>query len=100
MRDSEGSNKISIMLEVGLPSPETKKEEYLPVANKRPLEDKVREMLELIDSGYDSDVEFIAIKRLYKELCCKKPSERVNNLKKMIEPVLAKYGYHVGNRED
>lgn len=94
------SGKISIMLEVGLPEREKLERQPLDMPKKKCLEDKVREMLDLVDSGHDSTVEFMAIQKLYKELCCKKPSQRVNNLKKMIEPVLAKYGYHTGSREE
>lgn len=92
--------KINIMLQIGVPTPEsTREEKPQAVENKKPLEDKVREMLELVDSGHESAVEFMAVKKLYSTLCCKPKTPRVENLKKMIEPVLAKYGYHVGNRE-
>lgn len=59
-----------------------------------PLEDKVRQAIELIDSGYCSHVEWLMINKLYRKLCGIKQTPRVVNLKKMIEPVLAKYGYH------
>lgn len=90
-------NSIKVMLELPMPAP-------APVApppvEKKPepkvsVEDKVREALECIDSGYESGVEWAMINRLYKDLCnLKKPSPRAENLKKMIEPVLAKFGYH------
>lgn len=61
---------------------------------RKPLEDRVRNAIELIDSGYKSDVTWLMIRKLYTKLQEMKPSPRVANLMKMIEPVLAKYGYH------
>lgn len=58
------------------------------------VEDKVRDALECIESGYKSDVEWLMINRLYTSLQKAKQSPRVRNLRKMIEPVMAKYGYH------
>jgi hypothetical protein len=59
------------------------------------VEDKVREALECIDSGYESHVEWLMIGGLYKKLKqLARPSPRALNLIEMIEPVLAKYGYH------
>ena len=92
----EGS-KLGISIQLSLPNSETTSRE---AAHKKhscmSLEDKVRDMIELVDSGYDSAVEFIMLKKLYSSLCKKKQSPRVQNLKKMIEPTLNKYGYHVG----
>jgi hypothetical protein len=74
------------------PRPVQKKE---PEEKKPGIEDSVREAIECIDSGHDSNVEWSLINRVYKDLCkLKKPSPRAENLKKMIEPVLSKYGYH------
>lgn len=85
---------ISIMLQVGMPSPEESCKHPKP-EQKRPVEDKVREAIQLVDSGMDSQVEWILLNKLYKSLCeLKKPTERAMSLKKMIEPVLSKYGYH------
>jgi hypothetical protein len=49
----------------------------------------------LIESGHDSQVEWRALKKFYKVLCCAKKTDKVLNLKNMIEPILAKYGYPV-----
>jgi hypothetical protein len=57
-------------------------------------EDKVRQAIELVDSGYCSDVEWIMLKKLYKALGEKSPTKRIRNMMDMIKPVLAKYGYH------
>jgi hypothetical protein len=58
------------------------------------IEDTVREAIELVDSGYCSNVEWILLNKLYEKLCCMKKTPRVQNIINMIEPVLAKYGYH------
>lgn len=82
--------RLHLMLE--LPPPVPQKQESEPT--RMSLEDKVRDALELIDSGYESRVEWLMINKLYHELCKRKPTPRVQNLKKMIKPVLAKFGYH------
>lgn len=84
--------KTKILIEVGsMPDPETSRK-----AEKRDCspEEKVRKALELINSGYDSAVEWIMINKLYRKLSSiKKPNTRVKNILKMISPVLSKYGY-------
>lgn len=89
-------NSIKVMLELPMPAPAP-----APVAQKKPestrvpLEDRVREALECIDSGHESGVEWAMINGLYRDLCkLKKPSPRAENIKEMIEPVLSKFGYH------
>jgi hypothetical protein len=87
-------SSIKLMLELPMPAPAP-----APVQQKKEpeysVEDKVREALECIDSGHESGVEWSMINRLYSDLCkLKKPNDRAKNLKKMIEPVLAKFGYH------
>lgn len=91
-------NSIKVMLELPMPAPQP-----VPVQEKKEekkedtvsIEDKVREALECIDSGYESGVEWAMINRLYKDLKgLKKPTDRAKNLMKMIEPTLAKFGYH------
>lgn len=92
---------IKLMLELPVPAPAPAPVHKKPEVEKVPLEDKVREALECIDSGYESGVEWAMINRLYADLCkLKKPSSRAENLKKMIEPVLAKYGYHKTPKEN
>lgn len=85
--------KIQIMLDTGAPKELRKPEPE--VCPKRPIEDEIRDSLELIDSGHDSAIEFRAIQGLYKQLCELKQTERIQNLRNMIRPVLSKYGYHV-----
>lgn len=84
-------SQIQLMLQMEVPSTADQKEEK----PKGPsVEDQVREALECIDSGHDSHVEWNMIRRLYRQLHdMKKKSPRVENLMKMIEPVLQKYGY-------
>lgn len=82
---------ISLCLQLDVPSPqETSEAESVPS-----VEDKVRSALDLIDSGYHSNVQWLTVNKLYKQLQdMPKKSKRVQNLIDMIEPVLAKYGYH------
>lgn len=83
---------LRLMIEMQEP-PKPKKEEYSRY--KIPVEDRVRDALENIDSGKESYRDWLFIKGLYDKLCSKeKPNKRVINLIKMIEPILAKYGYH------
>lgn len=89
---------IKLMLELPMPSAKPPQPPQPPQKKPEPresIEDKVREALECIDSGYESAVEWSMINRIYSDLCkLKKPSPRATNLKKLIEPVLSKYGYH------
>lgn len=88
------ANSIKVMLELPMPAPAPAVQKKLETP-KVPIEDKVREALECIDSGYESGVEWAMINGLYRSLCkLKKPSPRARNLIEMIEPVLAKFGYH------
>lgn len=80
--------QVSVMLEMDPPKPSESRPLRLSV------EDQVRQALELVESGYCSNVEWIMINKLYKKLCEMKPSPRVANLINMIKPVLAHYGYH------
>lgn len=82
--------KIAISLSMPEPGSPSCSKEMLPM----PIEDRVKDALDIIDSGHSSPVEWNMINRLYKALCRAKPSKRVENLKNMIEPVLAKFGYH------
>lgn len=81
-----------IRIELEMPEP------HAPSTNEDacaiPLEDKVRGMLERVESGYKSDVTWIALNKLYSKLQEMKSNERIENLKEMIEPVLSKFGYH------
>lgn len=85
--------QIKLMLDLGVPAESRKAEE--PTVPKRSIEDEVRDSLELIESDRQSSIEWRAIKGLYQQLCKMKQTERVQNLRNMIKPVLSKYGYHV-----
>ena len=92
-------NSTQIMISLSVPSPEStaKKEEI----KSTPLEDEIRDALELIDSGHESHVEWIMINKVFKALQDRpKKSPRVQNLINMIQPVLSKYGYHGTPKED
>lgn len=80
-----------IMISVGTPEPG----KGAPVAEAPSVEDQVKHALDCILSGYNSDVEWLLVNKLYKELKVqKKLTPRGQNIVKMIEPVLAKFGYH------
>jgi hypothetical protein len=85
-----GGSKIRVLMEVAMPQPGTGHPETRPP----PLEDKVRDALELIQSGYRSSTEWKMINKLYKHLQGLPRSPRVDTLMRMIEPVLSRYGYH------
>ncbi len=86
------TTKIHIMLETAPP-------EQIPEKSKLPeklsVEDRVRELIDCINSGYDSEMEWILLNKFYNTLQRSgKSGPRVDNLKKMIELVLSKFGYH------
>lgn len=70
------------------------KEQYPVKSRETGIEDDVREAIECIESGHDSVIEWKMINKLYKELRSMKKTPRVDNLIKMIEPVMSKYGLH------
>ncbi len=81
--------KVSSIIQVSLPEPAEKKKET-------PLEDRIRDMVQLVDNNVYTGVEFATLCRLYEALCAGKQTERVSNLKEMIRPVLARKGYFYG----
>lgn len=85
--------KLQILIDSG--TPEYIQRPHEDECERRPIEDEVRDSLELIDSGHDSSIEWRAIQGLYKQLTEMKQTSRVKNLRDMIRPVLSKYGYHV-----
>lgn len=91
---------IKVMIQVGMPKPA--EEKPAPEAPKKPtVEEKVRYALECIESGFDSHQEWIMLNKLYHDLMnMKNKNDRVQNLIKMIQPTLAKYGYHKVSSED
>lgn len=84
--------KLQVLIDMGTPRELTKPHE--DACEPRPIEDEVRDSLELIESGYESSIEWKAIQGLYKQLTQMKQTPRVTNLRDMIRPVLSKYGYH------
>lgn len=82
---------IRIMVETETPDPQTTRQAPSPVS----IEEQVRDALDLIESGHESEVEWIMINKLYNDLCkMSKKSPRIENLISLIEPVLQKYGFH------
>lgn len=83
----------SVLVRIEMPEP-VREERARPKSPKVSVEERVRDALECIESGHDSSVDWQFINKTYKQLCSLKQTPRVANLKKMIEPVLAHYGYH------
>lgn len=81
--------KVSISIE--MPKPDT---EIPEVYKKVSVEDKIRQMLDLIDTDHSDHVDWETLRRLYNKLqSIKAPSRRQKNLIDMITPVMEKYGY-------
>lgn len=87
-----------MLLSIDIQMPE-KRNDNLP--RRKSVEDRVRESLELIDSGYCSDIEWLMINKLHKQLVSMPgKNSRIRNLIDMIEATMRKYGYHgVGTEE-
>lgn len=81
--------KLSIQLE--MPQPQSAQPEQ---AQKPSIEERVREAVELCESGYCSSTEFLMLAKLAQALREKKQNPRIENLLQMIQPTLNKYGYH------
>lgn len=87
---------VGVNISVALQMPEASAPVTRPLAEPESVEDQVRSALDCIESGEDSHKEWLFINSVYKKLQgLKKPSKRAINVKKMIEPVLAHYGYHM-----
>jgi predicted Mrr-cat superfamily restriction endonuclease len=63
-------------------------------AKHRTPEECVRECIKLIESGYESNVEWKLLNRTYNKLKKMRKTKRVRNLIAMIEPILSKHGQH------
>ncbi len=84
---------MELLLKLCIPSPGQPKEPKGPPP--RPIEDEVREMLDLVNSQEESLIEWKALKRFYSDLCKRPQTPRIHNLREMIKPTLARYGFHV-----
>lgn len=90
----QGSKGTKLVISLQIPEPQVARATPPPV-KRPPLEDQVREALELIESGNESRMEWILLNKIHACLKKKKKlSPRGKNIVKMIEPVLAHYGYH------
>jgi len=77
--------KIRVEVEVAPPRRECTKH--------KSIEQRVRELLEDIDSGHPSAQQWEQVRRLFNKLACKpKLSKRAENLLRMMEPIIEKYG--------
>lgn len=84
--------KLQVLVDMGVP--EQLRKPAPEVCPKPPIEDRVRQMIENIESDRDSYVDFRALNHLYDDLCRMKQNKRIENLRNMIKPVLSKFGYH------
>lgn len=83
-------SKIKLIIEIGMPAAASAPSES---DDKCPPEAEVRKMLEKVNSGHDSEVEWKALKSLYAALRGKKDDKSIN-IMKMIEPTLNKNGFY------
>lgn len=79
--------RFSVQLE--MPDPDTSAASQPPSP-----EEQVRNAVDLVESGYCSDTEWLLLNKLYQDLCERPETPRIRNLLQMVEPVLSKYGYH------
>lgn len=88
-RAADRKQKIAIMIEVHQEPP-------APTSTKTgiTLEQKVRDALEIVDSGHKSDMEWAYLKKIYKALR-QNTDMRSKEICKMIEPVFQKYDIYV-----
>lgn len=68
-------------------------QERQPTVEKIPLEAKIKDMIDLVESGHDSAVEWITLNKIFRHLEGRS-DKRSKNLIDKIKPVLAKYGQH------
>lgn len=81
---------MGIKLELIIDTPPAEKSaQCMPLS----VEDRVRDLMERIDSGMDSTVEWNMLRRIYRSLRGINNS-RAKNLIKMMEPILHKNGYY------
>lgn len=91
---------MKILIALGMPEPQAESPAKPKPAERLSIEDQVRDAIECVESGYRSDVEWVLLNKLYKDLRGRKQTPRIRNLLKMIQPVLSKFGYHGTSSED
>lgn len=64
-----------------------------PTPRGIPLEEKVRDMIDCVESGEDSTTEWLTLNKLHGMLS-ERSDKRSKALLKVIEPVMAKYGQY------
>lgn len=87
-------SELSLVLKLQLPERKQAPAEAAKTVEKCTPEEQVRKLLEICERGDTSPRPFILLKKIHTALCEKKQTERVLNLRRMIEPLLGKYGYH------
>lgn len=82
--------KITINLE--MPQTDSPYKSQVPALTPQ---ERVRDALEEIMSGRESRREWSLVSKIYRDLVAKRNlNETEQNIKQMIEPVMAKFGYH------
>lgn len=85
----------NIVINLTLPAPGERPE----IQKKKPkscsVEEKIRGIIDLVESDRESSQEWKTLRRFYDSLTKMKQTSRVKNLREIIKPVLSKYGYHV-----
>lgn len=82
---------MKIHIELEMPGPDTK----VPDIMKEPsIEDKIRSMIDMLDTGHSDHVDWETLRRLHQKLAnVPNPNKRQKNLLDMLEPIMQKYGY-------
>lgn len=88
---TDGNRPHSTILVIHQSMPPSRTGKILPEPIS--LESRVRDMIDCIESGYNSSVEWIALNKFYDSIKDRKDS-RARNLLEMIKPVMSKYGQH------
>lgn len=87
------SGAVLIILKKTVPAPSETKGKVPLSEQKLSVETKVHDMIDCIESGHNSSVEWIALNKFYNSIKDRK-DQRSKDLRKMIEPCLSKYGQH------
>lgn len=81
---------MDLLIKLAIPEPGKSQPE-----EEMSLEEEVRESIKLAESDTASTIEWKALRQLYKHLCKQKQTPEIRNVRKLLKPVLSKYGYHV-----
>ena len=86
---------MQLTIKLVMPEPGIQKPEKKQAEKQYSIEDEVRDSIALVESDRDSSIEWKALRQLACKLEKAKQTPRVINLRKMLQPVLSKYGYNM-----